>query len=233
MIVAGLVLAAIGAADLVRLYLRPRHRWIGYAGSAALLLAVAYLAGGWVWWFFGVAAAAAWALAMPGGRRGAAGLWPVALLAALCAAAVAIVPRSGADAPLTDFIPGSALVAVTPDAAVMIIGAVVFLLESGNVVVRAALRDGGVEADRGEDAQAFKGGRLIGPLERVMVFALTLSGAFTLIAAVLAAKGIVRFPEISRDSGTGARAEYFLVGSLVSWSVALGAALLVWWGTTA
>jgi hypothetical protein len=46
---------------------------------------------------------------------------------------------------------------------------------------------------------------------------------------MLAAKGIVRFPEISRDGETGARAEYFLVGSLVSWVIGLGAAFLVWW----
>ena len=46
---------------------------------------------------------------------------------------------------------------------------------------------------------------------------------------MLAAKGIVRFPEISRDGDTGNRAEYFLIGSLVSWVIALAAAFLVWW----
>jgi hypothetical protein len=40
----------------------------------------------------------------------------------------------------------------------------------------------------------------------------------------------VRFPEISRDGESGERAEYFLIGSLVSWASALAAALLVWWG---
>ncbi|WP_235556755.1 hypothetical protein [Microbacterium sp. GCS4] len=75
----------------------------------------------------------------------------------------------------------------------------------------------------------FKGGRLIGPLERILVLILTLAAAYPILAAMLAAKGIVRFPEISRDGETGARAEYFLVGSLVSWVIALGAAFLVWW----
>ncbi|HWV49516.1 MAG TPA: hypothetical protein VN035_08675, partial [Microbacterium sp.] len=79
----------------------------------------------------------------------------------------------------------------------------------------------------------FKGGRLIGPLERVIVFMLTLTAAYPILAAMLAAKGIVRFPEISKDGETGARAEYFLVGSLVSWVIALGAAFLVWWGVHA
>lgn len=75
----------------------------------------------------------------------------------------------------------------------------------------------------------FKGGRLIGPLERILVLILTLAAAYPILAAMLAAKGIVRFPEISRDGETGARAEYFLVGSLVSWVIALGGAFLVWW----
>jgi hypothetical protein len=41
----------------------------------------------------------------------------------------------------------------------------------------------------------------------------------------------VRFPEISRDGHTGVSAEYFLVGSLVSWVLALGGAFLLWWSS--
>ena len=49
----------------------------------------------------------------------------------------------------------------------------------------------------------------------------------TAIAAVIAAKGVVRFPEISRDEG-GGKAEEFLIGSLASWTLAvLAAALLI------
>ena len=132
------------------------------------------------------------------------------------------------------------------DATVLVLGVLVFLLESANVIVRTALR---IRPDAGADAASvpaapapaasapaapsatapLRGGRLIGPLERILVFALTLTGAYTLIAAVFAAKGIVRFPEISQDGEHGGRAEYFLVGSLVSWVTALAAAFLVWW----
>ncbi|MDF2667073.1 MAG: hypothetical protein K0R81_2923, partial [Microbacterium sp.] len=42
-----------------------------------------------------------------------------------------------------------------------------------------------------------------------------------------------RFPEISADGKSGNRAEYFLIGSLVSWVTALAAAFLVWWGVHA
>ena len=110
----------------------------------------------------------------------------------------------------------------------------VFLLASGHAVVRIALRSemGGAAGDE-QSPPTLKGGRLIGPLERILVFVLTLAGAYTLLAAVLAAKGIVRFPEISRDRDDGDRAEYFLIGSLVSWVTSLAAAFLVWWGVNA
>lgn len=80
---------------------------------------------------------------------------------------------------------------------------------------------GGTTAD-------LRGGRLIGPVERLLITALTLSGSLTVVAAIVAAKGIVRFPEISRDSAGGSKAEYFLVGSLVSWAIAISLAGLLW-----
>lgn len=78
-----------------------------------------------------------------------------------------------------------------------------------------------VDADSAAGAAgALLGGRIIGPLERLLIVLLALIGAQTLIAALLAAKGIVRFPEISADRGTGSKAEEFLIGSLTSWALA-------------
>lgn len=74
----------------------------------------------------------------------------------------------------------------------------------------------------------FRGGRAIGPLERVLFMVLFLLPALPVVAALMAAKGIVRFPEIAKDGETGHRAEQFLVGSLASWSLSLGAAGLLW-----
>lgn len=82
-------------------------------------------------------------------------------------------------------------------------------------------------------ASTLKGGRIIGPLERLIMTALLLSGLQAVVAALMAAKGIVRFPEISADRGHGSKAEEFLVGSLVSWAIAgAGALLLVAWQNT-
>lgn len=234
MIVAGLALLAVGTADLMRQFLRGRARWIGYLVCALLLLGVGIAANAVVAAVIAVVVAAAWQLTVPADGSGRAGFWPVAALGALCALTVAFLPireDQGAlgavwhvTAPFGD---------LSLDQTVVVVGALAFLLESANVLVRTALR-----SDRSPTPQApasgstphtLKGGRLIGPLERILVFALTLSGAYSILAAVLAAKGIVRFPEISRDRAAGTQAEYFLVGSLVSWVAGLAAAFLVWW----
>ena len=86
-----------------------------------------------------------------------------------------------------------------------------------------------------EEAPVFtelKGGRFIGPLERVFLLALVISGQFTAIAAIVAAKGIIRFPEISKDVPGGSKAEYFLVGSFASWALVVVVAVLVSFGAT-
>ena len=106
------------------------------------------------------------------------------------------------------------------------IGVGLFLIESSNIVVRSALRPGtirrrGIRGEASVPLPDLRGGRLIGPLERLGLLTLTLSGMFTIVAALIAAKGIVRFPEISNDGATGSKAEYFLVGSLFSWALSL------------
>ncbi|WP_341954445.1 hypothetical protein [Microbacterium sp. LWH13-1.2] len=282
MIVAGFLLLAVGAADLVRQF-APR-RWIGYLVVAVILLLLGSVSDALLPMLAGLVVGALWVWCMPSERPAPLGFWPAVLLGVLCIGAVVWL-GARADAGLI----GSVWTLRSPvgdvpfDLAILTLGAAVFLLESSNLVVRAAL-DGehtwrpaelrlvasdtevsipaasdGVAAEQGHDAAVedaavegataedaavegataripasdpragFKGGRLIGPLERILVMILTLAAAYPILAAMLAAKGIVRFPEISRDGETGARAEYFLVGSLVSWVIGLGAAFLVWW----
>ena len=72
-----------------------------------------------------------------------------------------------------------------------------------------------------EEVTALRGGRWIGPLER-----LAGAGAEVAIAAVVAAKGVIRFPEISQDS-TGEKAEEFLIGSVSSWILAALVSMLI------
>ena len=285
MIAAGLTLLAIGAADLVREFLPAARRWIGLLVGAVVLLVIGVLADALIAALGALVVAALWVWLSPVGARARAGFWPAVVLGALCGTLVAAFPPRD-DAGLI----GSAWAFPTPfgvvtfDHTVLVVGMVVFLMESANVVVRTALQQEDVQLaqvaadapvpagaapalpeETGTDAAppaeasltaapasvaesapiaaepgpaeaaplpvepALKGGRLIGPLERILVFALTLAAMYPLLAAVLAAKGIVRFPEISRDSAAGNRAEYFLIGSLVSWVIALAGAFLVWW----
>jgi len=117
-------------------------------------------------------------------------------------------------------VPGLATIGL--DQLVLAVVAVVALIGPANAVVREVLDHVG----RGllAEERRLKGGRVIGPLERVMVFAFAVGGNYGGVAAILAAKGILRFPEISRDddrNGDGSRAEYVLVGSFVSWFLAL------------
>ncbi|KQR36865.1 hypothetical protein [Microbacterium sp. Leaf159] len=279
MIVAGFLLLAVGAADLVRQF-APR-RWIGYLAVAVILLLLGSVSDALLPMLAGLLVGVLWVWCMPSERPAPLGLWPAVLLGVLSIGAVVWL-GARTDAGLI----GSVWTLRSPfgdvpfDLAILTLGAAVFLLESSNLVVRAALdgehtwrpaelrlvaSDTGVSipaasdgvvaaAEQGHDSSAagspvedadvesviagspvsdpragFKGGRLIGPLERILVMILTLAAAYPILAAMLAAKGIVRFPEISRDGETGARAEYFLVGSLVSWVIGLGAAFLVWW----
>jgi hypothetical protein len=265
MIVTGLVLLAVGAADLVRRFMsRP---WVGYLAVVVLLLLLGSVSDALLAMVVAFAVGVAWVWCMPEDRPAPAGFWPAVLLALLSVVPV-VVAGDRADTGLIGEIwqLDSPFGEISFDLAVLVLGVAVFLLESSNLVVRAAL-DGEhtwrpvektpspsapvpetagpsaavpdpTEASGGHRASdtplpdrrdAFQGGRLIGPLERLLVLLLTLAAAYPLLAAMLAAKGIVRFPEISRDGESGARAEYFLVGSLVSWVIALGAAFLVWW----
>ena len=73
---------------------------------------------------------------------------------------------------------------------------------------------------------ALRGGRWIGPLERLLIIVLAGADAQVAIAAVVAAKGVIRFPEISQDS-SGEKAEEFLIGSVSSWILAALVAMFI------
>jgi hypothetical protein len=72
-------------------------------------------------------------------------------------------------------------------------------------------------------------------MERIFILGLGLAGQITAASIVIAAKGLIRFPELqsAKDGTTSVKGdgidevtEYFLVGSFVSWLVALGSLAL-------
>lgn len=72
-----------------------------------------------------------------------------------------------------------------------------------------------------------RGGAWIGILERVSVYAAILAGFPEGIVAVIAIKGLARYPEL-RASSEGA-AERFIIGTFCSLLLACAGAGLAWW----
>lgn len=137
--------------------------------------------------------------------------------------------------PLGRWLPWVGLGQVPPGRALMIVGIVLLQLVTANQLVRLILGAVGAVRPAGvpQPSDRLKGGRLLGPMERLLIVGLGLGGQFGAASAVIAAKGIIRFPELnaarkeSADSGvpTGSGidevTEYFLVGSFASWLIAL------------
>lgn len=208
------LLAAVGVADLVR-------RWKVPAGIAVLVGGLLLLGAGWhTVWLVVVLGIVVVVWVDAASHDSSAGLVLLTL------AIVALVLFSGQlrfdDVPLQGWYDGLAvprLDVVPLDRAALGLGVVIFLATAANVVVRRVLQATGPRMlAQGDD---LRGGRVLGPLERWFVFACGVSGNLVAIAVVVAAKGILRFPEISRDDPDGLRAEYVLVGSFVSWALAL------------
>jgi hypothetical protein len=105
-------------------------------------------------------------------------------------------------------------------------GVLLAQLSTANIVVRLTLDAVGVPA--ADNEKTLKGGRLLGPMERLMVVGLGIAGELTAAGIVVAAKGLLRFPELQRGtrSGPSDMTEYFLIGSFASWLLALGGVVL-------
>ncbi len=239
MIWVGLTLVGIGLTDLVfSWWRRPR---VAEAVAAAAVLAVGLLAGASSWGeVLGIAAVAlaavGWGEAVTygfGARRFAVPLAVLAIEVATAVLATAAAAPSGG--PLGVWLDETALPLVAgldADRAVVVVGALLVQLSTGNVVVRLVLGVTGtthpMRSTTGP-APTLKGGRLLGPLERLFIVGFGLAGEVTAASIVIAAKGLLRFPELQasrgarRQRGPGIHelTEYFLVGSFVSWTVSL------------
>lgn len=112
------------------------------------------------------------------------------------------------------------------DQFLLVLAAALFLLATANQIIRLLLHASGTPVTRGEST--LKGGRVLGPMERLFVMAMIISGAIVATAALIAAKGLLRLPEIrsTEQEQTGQSdeiTEYFLIGTFAS--VLLAAAL--------
>jgi hypothetical protein len=117
----------------------------------------------------------------------------------------------------------------------LLLGVGLVQLSTGNVLVRLVLSatdtvSPALHATSEDPEQQLKGGRLLGPMERLFILGLGLGGQWTAAGVVVAAKGLLRWPELRSESDQARMhrlTEYFLVGSFVSWLVALAGLLLL------
>ena len=110
------------------------------------------------------------------------------------------------------------------------VGVAVFLTAPANRIVSdilAVARQSSQKNEKQDDSGAsMRGGRWIGPLERILILLLASVEAPAAVAAIVAAKGVIRFPEISKDEA-GQKAEEFLIGSFASWILAVLCAVVI------
>ncbi|KZS82149.1 hypothetical protein A4G29_10895 [Mycobacterium kansasii] len=124
---------------------------------------------------------------------------------------------------------------VTPTRLLMVVGVVLLQLATGNQLIRLVLGAVGAVRPAGQPqpSDKLKGGRVLGPMERLLILSLGLGGQVGAAGAVVAAKGLIRFPELSAQKGRNGEVgidevtEYFLVGSFASWLLALGGMALI------
>ena len=149
------------------------------------------------------------------------------LLLAVALCVVVSQPLGSRAAKMSAVVGVVVLLAVPANRVVADILAVARHSTQGNGEVVAAGCEPSQESGKQDEMEGtMRGGRWIGPLERILILLLASVEAPAAIAAIVAAKGVIRFPEISQDKA-GQKAEEFLVGSFASWILAVLGAVTI------
>lgn len=247
----GLLLIGVGLTDLVfSVLVTTRHsvRVVPECTGAAMSVVMALLAGlteprDLVALVLVVIAVVAWGQTVTFGFRESRPLVPLAVLTAAVLLAIAAGPLNDpAHGVLGDWLletPWGLVQGMSSDAALLLVGVFLVQLSTGNVIVRLVLAATGTinparSHGRNSEEPPLKGGRLLGPMERVFILGMALAGQLTAASIVVAAKGLLRYPELQaardpadRGPGIHALTEYFLLGTFLSWMVALGSLVLL------
>ncbi len=92
---------------------------------------------------------------------------------------------------------------------VWVVGSLALVTRGGLVLVDRTLRQVPVLSATGDNLRT---GRIIGVLERLLVFFLVVQGEWGAVGLVVAAKSIIRFKDLEQRNF----AEYYLIGTLTS-----------------
>jgi hypothetical protein len=237
------MLIATGVADVFRR--RTDRVWLPAAVAPVVVVVCAVLAGLWHLgdiWLLVIAAVASVGWVLLCARAEHSGEHELAPLAVFGAAVSVLIILSGWGSHVTglvqswsDWVGLPGLSEVSPSRLLMVVGVVLLQVATGNRLVRLVLGSVGAVKPPGQPqpSDKLKGGRLLGPMERLLILGLGLAGQLAAATAVVAAKSIIRFPEINAQKarengniGIDDITEYFLVGSFASWILALGGLVL-------
>ena len=120
------------------------------------------------------------------------------------------------DLTLTSLVSGNNLILLT---------ALVFVTFAAAVIVKVSIAQWNPEQSNDQDNSLSKAGRFIGILERLFVFIFVISGQWQAIGFLLAAKSVFRFGNL-KESKDRKLTEYILIGTLLSFGIAILTALI-------
>jgi hypothetical protein len=193
------------------------------AGKALLPAATLLVAGGWPAWSLALLALVSSGALLAGRRwlspRGFRAESELAGNTLFVAGAAVLVGTAGLESyrALALDLPAGRLAAIS-----LVAAGICFLLRGAAEVVRGILEKAEsiplATTPPGSQAivREFNRGRLIGYLERLLIMAIVMASQFAALGVLVAAKGLIRSRELDRHEF----AEYFLIGTLASITVA-------------
>ena len=110
--------------------------------------------------------------------------------------------------------------------------AVLFLTVVCGIMIQILLTNWTKEIDTDREKSLPNAGRYIGILERLLVFIFVILGHWEAIGFLVAAKSVFRFGDL-KDSRNRKLTEYILIGTLLSFGIAIVIGILVLWLTSA
>ena len=108
---------------------------------------------------------------------------------------------------------------------------VLICAKPSNIIIKEILKAANIKVDKGSDDDITgdlpNAGKLIGVVERLLSLVFVLLGQYEAVGFIIAAKSLLRFAE-----GDKAKSEYVLIGTLLSFSMAIfvGVAIKLYYG---
>ncbi|HSF52988.1 MAG TPA: DUF3307 domain-containing protein [Algoriphagus sp.] len=115
---------------------------------------------------------------------------------------------------------------ITPQELWIFITAIVFVTQVSGIVIQFLLTGWSKDLNLSDETSLKNAGKYIGILERLFVFVFVISGRWEAIGFLLAAKSVFRFGDL-RKSKDRKLTEYILIGTLLSFGIALATGIAV------